>query len=222
MPSITSLHLDTTGWNALSQSAQQMIWQHDATGDVLSIEFFNHPTKLPFAMNDVEAIKAHHEQYSVRPDEGAIVSIDLVSLHGPEAVRMIIKARNPRIAGLPPHGMTYLGSLMIPLAGFSYVVKVQCCERGTTGLREAGVALILNPKSSKPTGEVKVVKSLEEMFAARSQRPIVRTPADDERYDTMFPQHPLSRVRTYLNHVEQTIKIDSDVQTARRVEASLS
>jgi hypothetical protein len=222
MPSITSLHFDTTGWQAIRQSAQQIIWKNQGAGDVLSIEFFANRTELPFDLHDLGAIKAHHEQYSIKPNEGAIVSVDLISLHGLDVLRMIIKARNPQIAGFSPLGMTYLGSLMIPLADFSYVVKTQCFERGTTGMREAGVALTLYPQSSGHAGEAKAVDSVEEMFADMSKKPVILTPADDERYDAMFPQHPLSRARTYLKHIEETMTMEPEVQTARRIETRSS
>jgi hypothetical protein len=33
--------------------------------------------------------------------------------------------------------MTYVGSLTIPFLDFSFVIKVQCEEKGATGIREA-------------------------------------------------------------------------------------
>lgn len=218
MPSITSLHLDVAGWQVIHQTAQQMVWKNVEAGDVLSIEFFANPTELPFSLNDPDAIKAYHQQYSLEPDKGAIVSLDVISLQGLDTVRMIIKARNPKIAGLPPLGMTYLGSLMIPLADFSYVVKTQCCEYGTTGLREAAVFLTQKPPLPTPPQEAKVVNSIDEMFADMGKQPVMSTPADDEQYDSMFPNHPLSRARAYLRHVEQTMTMEPEVQTARRLD----
>jgi len=32
--------------------------------------------------------------------------------------------------------MNYLGSLAIPFAEFSFILKIQCAERGITGIRE--------------------------------------------------------------------------------------
>ncbi|HEY4383605.1 MAG TPA: hypothetical protein VGN34_03890 [Ktedonobacteraceae bacterium] len=114
MPSITSLRFDVTDWQSVRQTTQQIIWKHKKAGDLLSIEFFAHPTELPFDMDDLEAIKVYHQEYSAKPNEGVIVSVDLLSFHGLDAVRMILKAHNPQIAGLSPLGMTYQGIALFP------------------------------------------------------------------------------------------------------------
>jgi hypothetical protein len=35
--------------------------------------------------------------------------------------------------------------------------------------------------------------------------------SESEEFDQMFPKHPLSRVRKYLKHIEETIKIDESL-----------
>ena len=91
----------------------------------------------------------------------------------------------------------YTGSLTIPFRDFSYVIKAQCEERGTTGVREA----ILFDKGRRagtvtigPDGKI-----------GGDWNP------DDEQYDADFPQHPLTRLRILLAKFQTTCVIDSAI-----------
>jgi len=98
--------------------------------------------------------------------------------------------------------MTYVGSITIPFRDFSFVVKIQCPERGTTGVREA----VLFQKQFS-AGKVKLGPDRK---IAGDWNP------DDEQYDPQFPQHPISRVRKVLRRIEATCAVDAKTRTAAR------
>jgi hypothetical protein len=117
-----------------------------------------------------------------------------------------------RVAGCPaikvifkvpqkPSGMTYVGSLTIPFRDFSFVVKVQCEERGITGGREA----------------VLLTRWLE----THDLPAVLGDPTDlpdwhpeSEEFDAEFPGHPISRVRRVLRRVCDSLVIDEGVASA--------
>lgn len=41
--------------------------------------------------------------------------------------------------------------------------------------------------------------------------PLMMNLSELEEFDEMFPEHPLSRLRKHLKHVEETIKIDESL-----------
>ena len=88
--------------------------------------------------------------------------------------------------------MTYVGSVTIPLANCSYVLKVQCEEHGVTGIREA----FLLDKKLREGGTVKT--ALEEI--GRS--------ADAPEHDPLFPDHPLARAREHLGFIASVLQVD--------------
>jgi hypothetical protein len=96
-------------------------------------------------------------------------------------------------------GMTYLGSITIPFKDFSFVMKVQCTERGTTGIREA----ILFDKMRR-TGVIEIESSGK---ITGDWNP------DAPEHDAAFRQHPLSRLRRVLGRIEATAVIDVAVKS---------
>src|SRR5262249_34327903 len=103
--------------------------------------------------------------------------------------------------------------LWIPFEACRFQVNVESMEVGTTGMREAAVMLIAKddwPQSEEPPV---VVSSGEDFFKRITRAPIVRLPSDHERYDHMFPDHPLSKVRARLNAIADTLKFKSGLES---------
>ena len=113
-----------------------------------------------------------------------MVEFRLKPVAGIPSVWMILKF--PR----KPHGMVYLRSLTIPFAMFSYVLKMQCEERGLTGIREAAIFL-----DAQAEGGV-ILEAAEELMGNFN--------SDDARYDDQFPNHPLSRLRREFAFIAHT------------------
>ena len=97
------------------------------------------------------------------------------------------------------HGYTYLGSFTIPFRDFSFVVKCQCMERGTTGIREAILTEIAFQSGAMTLDAAgKVTGGLD---------------CDAVEHDPRFPQHPLSRLRRVLGRIEATAVLDPAVRS---------
>jgi hypothetical protein len=117
------------------------------------------------------------------------------------ALRQIIKIPQQ------PHGITYLGSITLPYRSFSFVLKIQCPEYGTTGIRDAVIADELMGE-----GLVSIVVGAQ-VIRGWTQDPYEPTLTDgfrknvseDPKYDARFPAHPLSRLRPLLTRLQGTI-----------------
>jgi hypothetical protein len=111
---------------------------------------------------------------------------------------------------------TYVGSFIFPFRDFSFVLKVQCEERGITGVREAVIVdeklasgeLQIDPDGKFMTGWMK-----DPNDATRASG-LARSLADDEEYDQRFADHPLSRARRFLRTAEANILVSDAVRTA--------
>src|SRR5574341_218771 len=99
--------------------------------------------------------------------------------------------------------------LMIPREEATCVVSSTCRECGVTGTREAPVTAQLagegrleierfpTPDATGAGGRVR--NWFQDPYDPQYQGRILRSMGDDEKYDELFPHHPLSRLRRILS-----------------------
>ena len=163
------------------------VWYtHD--GDGVGLHYFGLKPDLP---NKQTTTQAFISQYlALLGESGIDVAIETVAEI--PAIRTIAKAAQE------PSGMTYLGSYTLPFRDFSYVIKIQCEERGMTGIREA----VLFEK----------IYSTNEIIVDDSGNIMGEFSTDDEKYDNEFPDHPLSRCRRSLHQIKSSITLAEEVR----------
>jgi hypothetical protein len=167
----------------------RMIWM-SKEGDGISLNFFDKPPNLPAGLSSMPELGRFYQE-QLKGSAAKLVSLAILRLDGCRAVELVIKSPQK------PAGMTCLGSLTIPFRALSFVIKVQCEERGTTGVREA----VLFERGLK-SGEVTM-----------GDGGVAGFHPDDPRHDAEFPAHPLSRARRLLRRIAQTVKIADDVRS---------
>ncbi len=180
-PSLDAVGFDTTEYQSGDEPrpGQVRVW-FTSDGDRLGLYLFTVPPDLPPART-ADELRTFYAR-SLEASGGRLVETAGLTVGGCAAVRIIFKTPQQ------PSGMTYVGSVTIPFRDFSFVVKVQCEERGTTGLREAVLLDRLLQAGSVPS-----------VSGGRTKLP-VREP-DSEEFDAEFPGHPVSRVRKVLRRV---------------------
>jgi hypothetical protein len=162
-------------------------------------------------LTDIDAIRKSYRE-GVAAQGGGIVSIDVVVGAGLRMVETVFKFPQQ------PHGMTYVGALTLAFRDFSYVVRVNCQEIGTTGIRDA----VVFGKVLDDQGPVTIIGGDNPRLVGWSQDPYdphfsrgaLRNRADDDAWDTQFPDHPLSRVRGTLRTVKDSVHVPDDIRTA--------
>jgi len=180
--SAASIDLPLDGWVSVPNA--EYVWTNPA-GDVLSAHYFPIPPDLPAPISDLASIRGYYRKVLGR--NGAIVEVDSTTVSSFPALRTIVKIRQE------PSGMTYVAATTIPFAQCSFVAKVQCPERGITGIRDTAVAAKLNLFSTSGWGS--------DPYKPSFRNPILRNRADDQEWDDVFPEHPLSRARSHLEHL---------------------
>lgn len=116
-------------------------------------------------------------------------------------VRRIVKTAQT------PTGMTYVGSYTLPFRDFSYVVKIQCEERGVTGIREA---VLLDRGCSSGELEVDDAGTITGDWDP-----------DNAVYDGDFRDHPLSRCRKSLRLIASSMSLADEIRSRPRFELPL-
>ncbi len=190
-PSLDSVRFDTTSFEfgGEPEPGRVRVW-FTPQGDGLGLFLFAVPPDLP-AANDLNLLSDFYIR-GLEPSGGRLVDISILRVGGTSLIKLIVK--NPQ----QPSGMTYVGSLTIPFRDFSFVFKVQCAEQSPTGMRDA-VLLNRSPISGdEPDTEPGA-------FPPPGWNP------DAEEFDAEFPDHPLSRARTVLHRVTETLFVEPDV-----------
>ena len=182
---VDSIRFDTAGFTFQREGDNTRVWL-TPDGDPVGLFHFAIKPDIPAALDSIDALRAFSRSATAAAG-GAIIEVETVSVDRSLALRQIIKVPQQ------PHGMTYVGSILLPFRDFSFVIKVHGQERGTTG-RRAG---------SRPR-RVGLDPAVRDGFS--------RNLAESAEYDARFPNHPLSRLRRTLAHLQRTIQVGDDVR----------
>jgi hypothetical protein len=201
---LESLQILTLDWRVLDRGENRIVWQ-EPDGDAVGVSFFPQPTQLP--AESLSSLRDYFRQVAL-DSGGALVSVDVVDLRGIGALRNLMKMPHK------PRGMTFLGSILVPFADFSWVVRVQCVERGTTGGREAGVMLHCTQKGQ--SFELSTVPNdwTRDPYDPARADSLMRNLADDEAYDVAFADSPAARARRLLDMLQKRIHFTDEVKAS--------
>lgn len=215
-PTIQSLQFDTTGWSVEQETPDVVKWTNDKA-QFLSLHFFAKKPDIPCALERMDTLRSAYRE-GLSHAAGAVISADRVVNNGLECVQLVFKT--PR----QPHGMVYVGSLTFPFADFSYVVKIQCAEFGSTGVRDSAVmdllmkdgTVFVNPVTKKIEGWA------ADPYDAQFVAPLLRNRSDDRQYDAQFPDHPLTAVRQILTGILRSVAADEAILGADKFRGPMS
>lgn len=198
---IDAIVLPVDGWRLVEDTPTLRRWLGDHD-DQLALSYFAAPDPMPIDPHDADDVRRFARALAVAAG-GGLIEADRWRHTGHLGMRSISKLPQT------PSGFTYVGDLIGQRqAGFA--IKLECREAGTTGLRETAVALELGIDPAPgplarwfgrgPRWEA-------DLYDPRLRAPVMRTQADDPRWDARFPDHPLSRVRRHLAAVAAGMRV---------------
>lgn len=143
-------------------------------GDGCGVYFFNRPPALPDTDEKADFMSSYRN--AVKQAGVELLDVHIVAAQGLPGLKQLARV-------MQSAGCTFLASLTLPFDEFSFVVKLQCEEKGATGFREA---LLLE-------------RGLQEgAVLDESGRVVGEWDPYDVQYDAMFPDHPASRARRWF------------------------
>jgi stress response protein SCP2 len=191
LPSGAWLTFDLGGMTQIEQNA----W-HDPHGDVAVVIPFDLVPDLPAPLTDPVRLFRELAIKDARSGAG-LVDADVITVDGLPALRQIVKIKHPH----QQSGLVFMGTVLIPRATCSVVLKVQCPEQGTTGIREASVMARVGFEAAFPASPFAPDVDL------RALGGLPTNVADRSEYDAAFPEHPLSRCRRLLDRIVPTVRV---------------
>jgi len=214
MPDINCVLLDTRGWHAAEQSPSEVIWLNslEYCSAVLSLNYFPVKPDIPFALSEVGSLRNSYRAMAIE-NLGGLLKADVVDVAGIKSIETLFKFPIPEQS----RGLNYIASIILPFAQFSYVIKVQSAELGTTGIRETVLFAKLRPaveidqQELKTTGATKIKGLDKDPYDPTIQYTNMPSIFEDEQYDAEFPDHPLSKVRRWMKQIKATTSLDASL-----------
>lgn len=208
MATIHSITFSTANWKPFEFWKFQMTWHNEKYKEILSITKFDDPPDFVADLSDVEKIR-QQTQEAINAFQGEISEIQQEMIDHVPMLRQIIKLPNLDHG----HGHIYIGTFTIPFQDFSYVIKVECPEIRTTGLREsAALDDLFNRdqiKLSDIEGKIRTNEIPTEI------RQLVSRTTDDPKFDSQFPSHPLTRLRKHMITTRNSMELDGSLKQAK-------
>ena len=204
-----SVRFDTKDWILVKQRRNSLEWRN-AEGDTLCACVDGKVPATLLGMPNRESLRAFYREEAIRHG-GGIVCAEIVQAGGIQSVIVINKyERRPAYA--------YDGTLIIPFKNSQYTVTIHSIERGVTGERDALVTSQLAERgeleieSAVAPGEPGRIKGwFQDPYDPSYQGSAIYSMSDDERLDTLFPSHPLSKIRKCLARIQATLLIDQAI-----------
>lgn len=209
MVSIRSIHFDESGWSRVEEADNCITWENQQQKDVLFLHFFPIPPDIPCSLDQVSRLRQSYRD-GVSQSNGGLVSVQVIRVQGVLGTRTLFKFPQK------PSGMAYVGSLTFPFRDFSFVIKVQCPEVGITGMREAAVLdkLMSSGEVTIDPHKRKIHGWAQDPYDENYEGPSLLNKSEDIKYDAEFPEHPLSRARSFLTRVTNTVTFEQQVLDA--------
>ncbi len=200
---IHSVSIPNFGWNKAEETASRIVWVNPEESALISLNFFNLQPNIPTVKN-LDVLRNFYRN-SISESKGGIIEVSLLKVHDIPSIKTIFKIPQPQ------SGMTYIASVTIPFENYSFVIKIQAAEVGTTGIRDA---MILNEMLA--SGEVTFGEQIENWFADPYDPDFKKgTPmnkSEQEKYDTEFPEHPLSIARASITKAIQETSFKPEIK----------
>lgn len=209
-PGIRSVRFDMQGLRVERRDTDLIEWE-DLAGDRV-VAALQRDVEWGLAMFDLAALRDRCRGEAARRG-GGIVALDLVPVAGLPAVRSIVK-----MPDLPSYA--YEGALVVPLQGARFTLTLHTREHGVTGTREAAITGLLFQQGllplpsgrPGPDGGIRMERWFFDPYEAAYDGMAVCSLADDERYDAVFPKHPLSKVRAWLATTARSLAVDESAR----------
>jgi hypothetical protein len=206
MPSINSVNFDLSDCKLVEQSDGHRMWS-GKDGIYYCLRVFGLPIAEHFDLSDITAA-SHFFSRQCSENKGVMLEMDIIGIQQFKALRGLFKYRSPIPKSL---GMMFVHIIWIPFQKWMIQFNIESVEIGTTGARETAVMMIEGGpkledlKNQKPI----IANSAEDMFTQMRASPLRAISADNEKYDQMFSDHPLSKVRRRMKEILPTFIISA-------------
>ena len=205
---INSLRIPNFDWPLSKEDKGVKQWMNLEQTMALSLNFFNAKPDIPL-MRDVDQLRAFYRDQIVQQN-GGLLQVDTLDVKGYKLVKTIFKIPQE------PTGISYLSSLTIPFQKFSFVIKIQAPELGTTGIRDSVVVSKFLNQREDSGGKSGYDGWFRDPYSPEFKGGTLMNKSEEEIHDADFPDHPLSKVRKMIEQIQREVEFGSELEKAKK------
>lgn len=184
-------------WVKVKEHAGAIAAFRNSDGDPLELHYYPTPPELQADLTDDKSVWDRYLRDSERNNMNLMEARGIL-VDGIRAAYTLVQKRDM----VMPSGFTYIGGITLPFADRWFIVKLQCEEQGFTGVREATVKL---GRSARASSDPRAHWKGEFEFDDPCHR----------AYDSMFKDHPLSRIRRSMDDICVSTRLNADVKAMK-------
>lgn len=200
--SLDAITFDTDGFDLQGDIDRVRIWLTPWRDQLELHESSVIPPALSPDWNDADSIRELYRKIA-RESGFGVIEIEKIVADGCVAVRLLFKVAQQ------PTGRKYLGFLEIPFQDCHYVFRVECPETEPTRIRDTSILMklldsgeVIFDEETGTTGDW-----LDDPYDPHERGDMTRNRSERPEYDSLFPDHPLSRARWILDHLQNTLLV---------------
>lgn len=206
-PSLEQIPLNTVGLEFHSETNRALkVWTNEQA-DVVTLNLFLTPPDIRVPLSNLEGLRQMYREQATQA-KGALIEVITLEISGIPSIKTIFKLPQKIV------GVSYVAAITIPFKDFSFVLKITCQERGLGGTRETRILeqrrLVLLEK-----GDTRDV--LEgwnaDPYDSNFKSEMLMTFAENQIFDSDFPEHPISRARRWIQNIAETLELEKSLQT---------
>ncbi len=186
-------------------STNPRVWTTEK-GDQLFLYYNNSRPDIPASLRDIDVLRKYYRS-TIEKSGGAILSVDVIEVDSVNVIR--VTSKTPQ----NPVGITFKGLYIFAFQDYWYSLSIICEEGGLTGAREAIVAA--KAWASGVVIDKNGVGWSKDPYDPKLQGGFRAYLSDQEEYDSISANHPLSRLRLLMKNLDRSIRLDSKLQSAR-------
>jgi hypothetical protein len=187
---LNDITFETPQWTLLRQTTVQRSWV--SAGDaVMSLDVADAPPDWDFDFNSIRS-GVELYQHAAAADGGVLLFMTGELIRGVEVFQALFRYTDSETLG-----NNYVGMIWIPFMEGHFRIHIDACETNPTGARECAV-IILEQKNRRTVSEPSPADDAHE-FTGKS--------FEHMQYDRLFPEHPLTIVRSAMRQIVPSVKV---------------
>lgn len=206
---LNSISFPTFDWEVVKEDNHFKQWINKEQTAALSINFFDSKPDLPY-LDEIDVVREFYRK-ELSAHKGGLIEVNIKDIDSYKTIKTLFKISQE------PTGISYLASLSFPFKNYSFVIKIQSLEYGMTGVREAEITDSLLQNKELTVFEDSYLEWARDPYKKDFNEGLLMNLSEQEIYDSLYPNHALSKARKMLNTLESNLKFDSELANLKKL-----
>lgn len=206
------LHLDDSKWRLLNETPTSISWASD-TGLAITLNVIPGLNASFPPPGDLDRMRSVYREEALSY-QGGLVEAEPREVGGIYYNWVMMKFPLGMLQSPPDNrpGFGYQLNAVFPTTEGRYVLQVAAAEAGTTGIREsAGIIIFMKQEGVSDLAAAAKSFRRDPYDHAHDARALFNV-CDERRYDSSFPQHPLTRCRAEMDRLLKSVVISDRIR----------